>query len=284
MLYNIFVKPFYALIKPFLSDNFLIQLSYLKYHKKIYRSGRLKTFSDKVFKIKMSKEIEGYSMYVDKYMVREFVQSEIGSSYLPELLAVYHKSSEFKLAQLPNKFALKLNNGAGSNLIVKDKSAHSESSIKMLIEQWLSSNYYEYTREKQYKNVEQCVVCEEYLDASEGLTDYKFFCFNGEPEFVQVISERTGCSQLNNFYDTDWKALNVTRTAHEVGETTSKPEGFDAAVNLSRTLSKRFQFVRVDFYLIEGRILFGELTFTPANGEIEFSPESFDRKWAKEII
>lgn len=266
-----------------LSDSYVIKKQYEKFNKKVYKADNLISFSDKVYKIMLGNEIESYNDYVDKYKVREFISKKIGSEYLTDLYSVYFDSDELSLESLPESFVLKLNNGSGMNEIVYNKNEIDEKELKLKIKKWLKSNPYSITREKQYKNVKHCILAEELLISPHGLKDYKFFCFSGEPEFIQVISERSDCDISNNFYDLDWNLLPISRAGQKEGSLESKPENLDKLTHLVRKLASDFNFVRIDFYIIGDRLVFGEFTFTPANGRIEFLPIEIDRELAKKI-
>lgn len=127
--------------------------------------------------------------------------------------------------------------------------------------------------------MERRILAEQYInDESGGLIDYKVHCFNGEPKFVLVCQERFSKTGLKeDFYDLSWKIMDVKRPNVEHGTPISKPTSFDKMLELSRTLSKDIQFLRVDFYYTNGKILFGELTLFPASGFQRFVPEYYDR-------
>lgn len=267
----------------FFSDKYFIEREYRKFNNKAFKESELITFSDKLYAKKMSGELYAMSSFVDKFEVRKFVIDRIGENYLTALYDIIYDVKEIEYEKLPNQFVMKLNNGFGRNLIVKDKNATSEGELKGVIKRWLNSSPYLETRELQYKNVKHCVIFEEYLKCDTGIKDYKLFCFNGEPEFIQVISERCDGSQRNNFYDLDWLPLDISRDAHETGERESKPECLSEMLRAAKKLSSDFQFVRVDFYIINNKVIFGELTFTPANGKIRFLPAEFDLYLAEKI-
>lgn len=109
---------------------------------------------------------------------------------------------------------------------------------------------------------------------SQGLTDYKFFCFNGQPYCVQVDTGRFD-GHHQNYYDMQWQSLGVHCTYPE-GEPQTCPQNFDEMKRMASQLSADFPFVRVDLYNISGKIYFGELTFYPSSGYGKFHPENFD--------
>ena len=115
----------------------------------------------------------------------------IGEEYLIPLLGAYDKPEEIDYEKLPNQFVLKLNHGSGYNIIVKEKNKENINNINKKLNKWIKEDYYKIKKEYQYKNVKKKIVCEKYINDSKGeLLDYKFFCFNGKPEFVKVDFDR----------------------------------------------------------------------------------------------
>ena len=162
----------------------LLQQTILENVKKVPNARNPKTFSEKIHFIKISDWLEDKSDFVDKYKVREFIKNEIGEEYLIKLLGVYDNAEQIEFDKLPQSFVLKLNNGSGYNLIVKNKDDINELQTRELLNEWLKSDFYKVSREKQYKNVKQLLICEEYLEDDSGeLRDYKFFCFDGKFKF-----------------------------------------------------------------------------------------------------
>lgn len=266
------IKKIYRKSLEILPDNIVIRIQYYRKYKKIFKINSCKTFNEKINYIKLSNWLEDKADYVDKYRVRSFIESKIGSQYLPVLYAIYHNANEFDFEKLPSSFVLKLNNGSGCNLVVKDKSSLDEKEVKILLDKWLKSDFYKNTREKQYKNVKQLIICEEYLEDDSGeLRDYKFFCFNGEVKFIQVDTGRSS-THIQTFYDKDWNKLDFTYVGGKTDIIESRPTKLEEMIELSEKLSKQFPFVRVDFYYTNNKIYFGELTFTPNNGMQLFSP------------
>lgn len=281
-LARLIYKNIKSKLKKYIPIRFYIMRDYYKYNNRFFSKKNIVSFSDRVFSWKLDKKLSDYAIYVDKYKVRDFVSSKAGEHYLPKLLKVCTTADDFNISEMPQKFVVKLNNGCGFNLVVTDKNKYSDNEIRHLIKQWLKSDYYATSKERQYKNIKQVVLCEEYIESNGCLKDYKFYCINGDVEFVQVIAERKNGNAKHNYYSKEWAPLNVSRQDFVAGEVESKPRNFEEAVELAKMLSKSFSFVRVDLY-IEEKIYFGELTFTPGNGYIRFIPSSFDRELAKKM-
>lgn len=216
----------------------------------------------------------------DKFGVREYVAEKGLDNILVPLYGVYNNASEIDWSVLPKSFVLKTTNGSHTNIFVKDKMSVDVHEIKENLNRWLYKRSEKLGREWAYYNIVPRVICEKYLDNDENndLVDYKFFCFNGEPFFLYVISERdlNGKYKLG-IYDIEFNQLNYART--DVENLTSfrtKPKNFELMIEIARTLSKDFPHVRVDMYNINGSILFGELTFYSGSGYMRFNPDDFD--------
>lgn len=266
------IKKLYKKVLSKLSDNKVITIQYIKKFKQLPKRRGAKTFSEKMYCIKTSSWLLDKHEFVDKYRVREIIKNKIGEKYLIKLLGVYYKVEDIEFDKLPQSFVLKLNNGSGYNLIIKDKSKIDQQEINILLNSWLKSDFYKLTREKQYKNVKQLLICEEYLEDKSGeLKDYKFFCFGGKFKFVQVDTGRFS-KHIQNFYDLNWNKLDFTYICDKNDFIDEKPKLYEKMIELSEVLSSGFPFVRVDFYYVNDKIYFGELTFTPNNGHEYIKP------------
>ncbi len=145
----------------------------------------------------------------------------------------------------------------------------------------LRKNYYYHSREWPYKNIEPRIICEEYMVDESGteLKDYKIMCFNGKAKCLFICLNRDSKKGLNvDFYDMEWNPMPFERHYPSSGTIIPKPKSFDKMVELAEKLSEDIPFVRVDFYDINGKLYFGELTFYPGAGFEEFTPESYDYK------
>lgn len=237
-----------------------------------------KTFNEKIQWIKLYDKNPLYTLYADKYRVREYVKKTIGDKYLVKLVKVYSCPSEIKLSDLPNAFAMKLNTGSSCNLICKDKNKLVESDVKRKFTLWMNDNsYYKRYKEYHYKGIEKKIICEELLANNDGspLFDYKFYCFNGEPYIIMVELGET-FSMHRNIYNIDWTRHQGYITNPQDEYEVEKPVKLDEMIELARKLSHNFKEVRVDFYYVNGSIYFGELTFTSGAGFSKFSSYDFD--------
>ncbi|UTR06077.1 hypothetical protein MM326_18665 [Alkalihalobacillus sp. LMS6] len=248
------------------TQKILLRLIYFKHHKRLLNLEQPKTFTEKIQWAKMYGNLERLGPYIDKYEVRDFVEETIGSEYLISLIKVYDNYNELNLDELPNSFVLKATHSAGQNLIVMDKKEVSPPELSEALKNWFNTNYYHITGETNYKLIRPRVVAEELISNKRGLKDYKFYCFYGEVKFVQVVSDRKN-KQKMDYLDLNWNPIDLESSIIEKSKSRpEKPQNFELMIELAQKLSLIFPFVRVDLYDSDGKVFFGELTFTPANG------------------
>lgn len=245
------------------------------------------TFNEKLQWLKLYDRNSEYTKMVDKYEVREYIKEKIGEEYLIPLLGVWDKFDDINFDLLPNQFVLKCTHDSGGLIICKDKSQLDIKAARKKINKCLKRNFYYLTREWPYKNVRPRIVAEKFMVDESGKTprDYKVHNFNGEPEFVLVCDGRFDKNGMKeDFYDVRWKHMDIKRPGNKNSEILhKKPQNFEKMLSYSKFLSKGIPFVRNDFYEIEGKIYFGEITFFPASGFKNFEPEEWDFKFGKMI-
>lgn len=272
------IKNIYRKIIKLLPLKVGIYIDYIRTHRKFPNLKNPITFSEKMQYIKVNGYLEKYKDLVDKYIVRDYVENKIGKKYLNELIGVYVDINDFKLESLPDKFVLKLNNGSGFNFICKDKELIDEKKLKKTLKSWLKKDFYKENKEIQYKDINNKIICENYLEDDSGeLRDYKFFCFNGRVDFIQVDNNRF-TRHRQNMYDINWniKELNFGYTNSEFID--KKPEKISEMIEIAEILSEDIPFVRIDLYYVNEKIYFGEFTFTPQNGLVDFKPIYEDQR------
>ena len=237
------------------------------------------TFSEKQQWYKLNDRKALMEKCADKYDVREYIKECGYESLLNEIYGIYDKVEDLPIAELPEKFVIKGTHGSGFNLIVKDKKAVQWKIWKKIMNSWLKQDISWSGREWVYKNLTHRLVVEKYLeDASGGLLDYKFFCFNGQPAFMQLEVGRYTENNTRNFYDMEWNLLPFGKELeHNPNIIVEKPDGFEEMKAIAQKLSAPFSFVRVDLYQVGGKIYFGELTFFPAGGAPDFKPIEYDK-------
>ena len=268
-----------------LPDKPAIYLIYFRGYKSLLNLENPTHFGEKIQWLKLYGHLDELSEYVDKYEVRKFVEKTVGSQYLNELYGVYNTTEAVDFDVLPNQFVLKCTNGSGAVLICKDKKKLDKAKAMKEMKKWLVDDFSKMKKEPQYKNVVNRIIAEAYLeDESGALRDYKFYCYDGEPYYYGIFSNRYTDKTID-IYDMSGKKLEGYLTCGIKNSDYVIPQGenFAELIEVVKKLAKPFQFVRVDFYMANGKLYFGELTFTDGAGSDPFSPESFDLEMAKRI-
>lgn len=262
-----------------LSDEQYLNLLFEKSFGKNISTENPSSFNEKIQWLKLYWYDQKAELCADKYEVRGYVKEKGLDFLLNELIGVYDDVDEIKINDLPDQFVLKCTHGSGCNIICENKRELNWVESQKKINKWMKRNYYWPSREWVYKNIKPRIVCEKYLsDKVMGeLVDYKFYCFNGRPEYIKFASERHSATGVKmDFFDKAWNHLDVKR-GHPMGTIEKlKPKNFELMLDSAIKLSQEFPFVRVDFYEANGKLYFGELTFFPAGGFEKFEPEKYD--------
>ena len=275
-----------------LSDKIYLKLKYWLITGRKLNLESPQGFCEKLQWLKLNNRNPLYTKLVDKYEVREYVINIIGKQYLVPLLGVWSSPEDIDFEKLPNKFVLKCNHNSGEGMcICYDKSKIDIHEVKRRLNKAIKKGYYMRNRQWPYKNVERKIICEKYMNdenilkvsncnINEGLIDYKFYCFNGEPKFLYVscacIENGTKHDRLS-FYNLDWSKAKFYRKDHpEFDADNLKPDNLKEMIEVSKKLSKDIPFVRVDLYNINNHIYFSELTFSPGGGYGMFYPEEYE--------
>lgn len=273
------MKEFIKKLLKLLPDYIFLQIKYrYKFNKKLDLK-KPQTFNEKLQWLKLYDRNPEYTKMVDKYEAKKYVANIIGEEYIIPTLGVYDKFEDINFATLPNQFVIKCTHDSGGLIICKDKTKLNIKEARKKINKSLKRNYFYTGREWPYKNVKPRIIAEQYMVDESGteLKDYKFFCFNGEPKLLFVAKDRPYATKFN-YYDMDFKKLPFKQHYKNFNDYIEKPKGFEKMIELSRKLSKDIPHVRVDFYDINGKVYFGELTFYHLSGFEKFEPEEWDRK------
>ena len=206
----------------------------------------------------------------DKYRVREYVKEKGLGFLLNECYGVYESPEEIPWEELPQSFVLKGNHGCAYNILCPDKDKLDKAAAQKQLKAWLKEDFWKVHAELNYRGIPKKILCEAYLTTPEGgpIPDYKIYCFHGKPACMMVCLDRADGATRFYFFDQEWNLLRINpdgKAAPE-GFTLPKPEVVDEMFRYAEILSEDFLFVRVDFYAIGSRVVFGELTFTPASG------------------
>jgi hypothetical protein len=221
-----------------------------------------------------------YTDYVDKIAVKEIVEKRIGKGYTFPLLGVWNKFEEIDFETLPKQFVLKCTHDSGSVRIIKDKTKINFDELKKFFSNRLKVSAYNLGREYPYRDVPRRIMAEDYIVDEKGNTpnDYKFFCFNGEPKFMFVATDRE-TDVTHTLFDMNFKRLPISYIHRQVEYEIDKPKTFEQMKDIARQLSKGINFVRIDLYEINGNVYFGEYTFFPASGFYLMKPEEWELKF-----
>lgn len=241
------------------------------------------TFNEKLNWLKLHDRKAIYSRMADKYEAKKIVAKIIGEEYVVPCYGVWNSVDEIDYNTLPNKFILKCTHDSGSRIICRDKKRLNISDANLSLSKALSHTYYLGGREWIYKDIKPRVLAEKFLDDHSGteLRDYKFWCFNGEPKVVYCTNK--GDNIFENFYDMDFKVLNINHGFERHVPEFVAPSGFEEMKTLAAKLSKDIPFVRVDFFQVEDKVYFGEFTFYDWGGLRAFSDYKTDLDLGKII-
>lgn len=241
-----------------------------------------KTFNEKLQWLKINNHNPIYTDMVDKLKVKELVAHKVGEKHVITTIGVWDNPEEIDWESLPNRFVLKTTQGGGNVGVVvcKDKNRFDKENAIKQLKKGLALNLYKKSREWPYKNVKPKVFAEEYMEDEYGeLRDYKFFCFDGKVKMLFVATDRQKRKEpFFNFFDENYCPLQL-KQGHPVNPNIpEKPVGFEHMVKLAEKLSEDLPHVRIDLYIINGKVYFGEYTFYHFGGVVPFEPEEWDFK------
>jgi len=264
-----------------LPDEIFLRIKYrMKFGKKLNLKNP-KTFNEKIQWLKLHDRKDIYTKMVDKCEVKEYVASIIGEEYIIPTLAVYDKFDDISFNKLPKRFVIKCTHDSGGIIIVKDKNKLDIKNARKTINESLKRKYYYHGREWPYKNVKPRIIIEKYMeDKKDGeLRDYKMFCFNGHFEFMFIATNRYGDGETYfDFFNRNFEHLPFANGHPNAPTLPHRPRNFDKMIELAEKLSNGVPQVRIDFYDVNGKIYFGEITFSHWSGMMPFEPEEWDRK------
>lgn len=241
-----------------------------------------KSFNEKLQWLKLYDRNPLYTKLVDKYKVREYISEKIGEDYLIPLLGVWDDPEEIDFDSLPNKFVLKCNHNSGLGMcICTDKSKIDIKKVKNELKSGLAQNYYLNGREWPYKNVSRKIICEKYMtdETGKNLRDYKFYCFDGKPKIVGIYQDRNSDKETTgDFFDMNFEWVDLKFGMPNALNKPQKPQKFQEMIKIAEILSEGMPEVRVDLYISNNKIYFGELTFFDGGGFDKIEPLEWDYK------
>lgn len=267
-------------------DKLFLKMRFKKVFNYSLNTNHPKTLNEKIQWLKLNDRTELHTQCADKLKVRDFIAKELGEKYLIPLILKTDNFRDLSKDKFSNiSFIIKTNNGCGTNYIVRDKNVEDWEKIRSLFKEWLKQDVYSRGKEWQYKNIKPCILVEKLMLNSDNKipNDYKFHCFNGKVKLIYVSVDREG-SNCRNIYDENWNLLNLKWAAKEkINKIKSirnlvKPSNLKKMIELAEKVSSRFNYVRVDFYNVDNRIYFGEITFHHGSGFDIISPFEWDCK------
>ena len=239
------------------------------------------TFSEKIQWLKLYDRKPIYTTMVDKYEVKKYVSNLIGDEYVIPTYGVWDHFDEIDFDSLPNQFVLKCTHDSGGIVICTDKLHFNKVEAKKKLEKSLKTNYYKMFREWPYKDVKPRILAEKYMvdDKTKELRDYKIFCFDGVARAMFIATDRYNPNEDTkfDFFDMDYRHLDIKNGHPNADVTPAKPETFEKMKTLAGILSNNIPHLRVDFYEVNGKAYFGELTFSHWSGLVRFEPEEWDK-------
>ncbi len=262
-----------------ISDRMFAEIIFKAKFKKKLDLENPRTLNEKIQWLKLYNRKKEYCEMADKFKVRTYVQRKIGKEYLIPLIGLYENMNEIDVVTLPNSFVMKATHGSGWNIICHEGEKLDWPKIKKL-KTWLKKNYYREGREWVYKHIKPAIICEEFLGWN--LYDYKLFCFNGNPKYIQVDVDRF-CNHKRNVYDINWNRQDFSILYDQSEKAISRPVNLNEMLEIAKILSKNIPFVRIDLYLEQGQVYFGEMTFYPENGFAKISPEKYNILLGEEL-
>jgi len=246
------------------------------------------TYNEKLQWMKLYDHNLLYTKLVDKYEVKHYVSDTIGSQYIIPTIGVWNKVHDIDFEKLPNQFVLKCTHDSGGLVICKDKNSFDTSKAKKILKKSLKRNFYYMGFEWPYKDVKPRIIAETYMEDSKTkeLRDYKFFCFDGVVKALFIATERQkeGEDVKFDFFDANFNHLPFRQGHENAEEVPEKPICFEEMKRLASILSKNMPQVRVDFYEVDGKVYFGEMTFFHHGGWTPFEPSKWDNIFGAWLI
>ena len=277
----------YSPITRVLSDEIHIKLIYRLCMGKSCDLDNPQTFNEKLQWLKLHDRNPLYTKLVDKYEVKKYVANIIGEEYIIPTYGVWNHFEDVDFKNLPDQFVIKCTHDSGSVIVCRDKKTFDYDNARIKINKCLKNNLYWEGREWPYKDVKPRIIAEKYMEdemdcednKKNDLKDYKFFCFDGVAKALFIASDRQidGEEVKFDFFDADFKHLPFTNGHPNAEVIPAKPETFEKMKRLAEKLSKGIPHVRVDFYEVNGKAYFGELTFSHWSGFVPFKPEEWDK-------
>lgn len=265
-LYGLFLEWF----APLFSDKLFLKMKWRHIMGYPLNLEEPKTFNEKLQWLKLYNHKPEYTLMVDKAEAKKYVANIIGERYIIPTIAVYTKLEDIDFNLLPRQFVIKCTHDSGGVVICKDKDVFDMKAAIKKLRKGLRTNFYSQNREWPYKNLRPRIIVEKYMveDGNASLNDYKLMCFNGVVKLIELHKGRFTNNYTQDFYDRDWNKTPITQGVHTNVSTDLEPRPvlLDEMIELSERLSKGIPHVRVDWYIVNNHLYFGELTFFDGSG------------------
>lgn len=287
------VFNYHWILHSLLPDSFFIQRNFKKSFGYKLNLANPQTLNEKIQWLKLNDRTPLHTLCADKYNVRKFISDTIGKEFLVPLLFQTYQPNNLIPENVPNlPLIIKANHNSGGTIIVYNKNEIDWSKIRKKCETWLNENHYHYTKEWQYKNIRPCIIIEKLLLDSNGNVpaDYKLHCINGKVEMISVDQNRGTSKHSRNWYLPDWQRAPFKWSSYYNNRYTDplyvdipKPLVLETLIELSHKIAKYFRYVRIDFYVTNDQIYFGEITFHHDGGYRPIEPSEWDKKLGKKL-
>ena len=261
----------------FLPDKVYLQLYYFVQFKKFINFNNPKTYNEKLNWLKLHDRNPKYTKMVDKYEAKKYAAKIIGNQYIVPTIGVWENVDDIDFDKLPQSFVLKCTHDSEGLVVIKNKSTVNFSEIKRKLKKHMKYNFFYIGREWPYKNIKPRIIAEEFMEDNKyhELRDFKFFCFNGEPKALFIATGRALGDTHFDYYDINFNHLNILQHYPNSKKKLEKPINYDKMIELAKKLSDGLKHVRIDFYEVNGKLYFGEITFYHFSGLQPFN----DIKW-----
>ena len=279
-MYELFKNLVYKLIIRWIPDSFWIKVYFRKNMGYWPNLKSPSSFNEKLNWLKLNDHNPLYSKLVDKYAVKKWVEEKIGKQYVVPTFGVWNDFDDIDFEKLPNSFVLKCTHDSSGTFVVKENNKFDLKRARNKIRSALKRNYYWVVREWPYKNVKPRIIADQYLDdkVNPELLDYKFWCFNGNPVYMYITNKGAGI--FENFYDMDYNIVEIDHGFPRHKPEFDCPKDFELMKTLAKKLSTGIPFSRVDFFYVNEKIYFGEMTFYDWGGVRAFG-NGWDLKLGK---
>lgn len=239
--------------------------------------GNPETFNEKIQWRKKYQHDQRFPDLVDKWTVRDYI-AKLYPEILVRTYGVFERAEDINFAKLPDQFIIKPTHGFGRVIICNGKDDFDEPVARKVMQEWLAYNQFYITGEWQYRDIKPRIIIDELL--GENIKDYKFFCFDGEPYAIQIDSDRY-VKHKRQLRDMGWNRIPCSLAYPDDKTDLETPDELPEMIDICRKLSQDFDFVRVDLFMVNEKIYFSELTFTPGNGMDRFLPKKYDYEFGR---